>query len=554
MVLQSSGAISASQVNTEITRSATALFSMNDTTVRTLAGKTTANSLIGFSDFYGKSLSAAGTAQWVAAVDGGTSAYKVAIDSSNNVYVAGSYAGTATVYNAGNVSSGFTFRQVTFSSQNNGGGFIIKYDSTGTYQWAVSVEYANVRSVAVDTSGNVYMCGTYNPYNVRYSFQASANIYNPNNVNSNLSLRPPVLAGTYSTSAAFVVKYNSNGMAQWAASVESECTGMSVAVDASGNVYLGGEYRYTPTIYNANNTNSGLALRTSAGRAGFVVKYNSSGTAQMFLSVDSGNTDSGGSIAVDASGNIYMSGFSYYSPATIYNANNVSSGLSLRAPSTTTQGFVVKWNASGTAQWAAVVDTNSFYGQTFMTLDNNENVYLAGDYANATNSGIIYNAGGVSSGLILRTPTGGSAVFVVKYNSSGAAQWAVSMDGTSSEYVYDVAVDSNGNVLFCGEYNSTDAILYNAGNTNSGLTLRTPTGNSAGYVALYNASGTAQWVASIDGASIERAFGVAVKQTNVYVCGTSGATATIYNKNNVSSGLTLAAPSSGTNAFVVKII
>ena len=54
MALQSSGAISLSQVNTELAKVSTSTIGMNDTLSRRLSGKTTVSSSISMSDFYGR--------------------------------------------------------------------------------------------------------------------------------------------------------------------------------------------------------------------------------------------------------------------------------------------------------------------------------------------------------------------------------------------------------------------------------------------------------------------------------------------------------------------
>jgi len=466
MVLQSTGAISASQVNTEIGRSATASFNMNDTTIRTLAAKTTTNSQIKFSDFYGKSL----LEKWAVSVDstGNDLGSSVAVDASGNVYVTGFYGGgESTIYNPDNVSSGLTLR----ATSGGVAAFVVKYNSSGTAQWAVSVDGTNSdegRSVAVDASGNVYLAGQYGT--------GVATIYNANNVSSGLTLR-----ATSGGIAAFVVKYNASGAAQWAVSVDGTGSeaGSSIAVDASNNVYLSGYYGSgAATIYNANNASSGLTLRTATIWAAFVVKYNSSGIAQWAVSVDGAGYEVGNGVAVDASGNVYLAGQYggfYGLAATIYNANNVSSGLTLRASNNFTAGYVVKYNASGAAQWAVSVDGNvDGYG---VAVDTNGNVYLCGHHKSG--SATFYNANNVSSGLSVVTGT----AFVVKYNGSGAAQWVGSADGSGR----GVAVNSSGNVVFLtGAYGpGSQSTIYN-NNDSSYLpyTLR-PTLNSGLFLVRF---------------------------------------------------------------------
>ena len=54
------GPLSMSQINTEIQQSSTALISLIDTTVRTVAGVTTPGSQISFTNFSGKAYTVAG--------------------------------------------------------------------------------------------------------------------------------------------------------------------------------------------------------------------------------------------------------------------------------------------------------------------------------------------------------------------------------------------------------------------------------------------------------------------------------------------------------------
>jgi hypothetical protein len=485
------------------------------------------------------------TAQWAVSVDGtGTDQNRdVYVDTDGNVYLCGYYgSGTATIYNANNTSSGLTLR-----SSGGSAAFVVKYNSSGIAQWAISVDGSGDDygiSVTVDANGNMYLGGYYS--------SVGATIYNANNTSSGLTLR-----STSGSSANYVVKYNSSGVAQWAVSVDSVHTdyGIEVAVDSYGNLYMGGAYSWggsgTAVIYNANNTSSGLTLRASSNGAAFVVKYNSSGIAQWFVSVDSSSNDNTNNIAVDTDGNLYLCGYYGSGSATIYNTNNTSSGLTLRATSGSYAAFIVKYNSSGQAQWAVSVDSvDNIYGRS-VAVDADGNVYLAGQY-NSTGVATIYNTNNVSSGLTLRDP-GGSAAFVVKYNSSGIAQWAVSVDDDTSVIGFCVAVDATGNVYLSGQYGSGTATIYNANDVSSGLTLRSSSGISA-FVVKYNSSGEAQWAVSVDGSSTDISRGVAVDSSgNVYLAGyySSSSDATIYNANNTNSGLTLRA-TSGDATFVVK--
>jgi hypothetical protein len=111
--------------------------------------------------------------------------------------------------------------------------------------------------------------------------------------------------------------------------------GTAIAVDAAGNVYVTGNY--------AGTANFGGISRTSAGNNDvFVAKYNSSGTPQWVRSAGGTGTDYGAGIAVDAAGNVYVTGY-YQGTASFGGISSTSAGLY--------DIFVAEYNSSGILQW-----------------------------------------------------------------------------------------------------------------------------------------------------------------------------------------------------------
>src|SRR3989304_831310 len=133
-------------------------------------------------------------------------------------------------------------------------------------------------------------------------------------------------------------------------------------------------------------------------------------------------------VATDSSGNVYVTG---------YFAGTVNLG----AGSWTSTGndfFIVKYSSSGAFQWSDREDsgTGSVTANSVVT-DSSGNVFVAGSFQTAA----------VDFGAGSWTPISGD-YFVVKYNSSGAFQWADREDsGTGNALAQGVATDSSGNVF-----------------------------------------------------------------------------------------------------------
>jgi nitrogen regulatory protein PII-like uncharacterized protein len=422
------------------------------------------------------------------AVNGSGTGYEdakdVFVDSSGNVYAAGNF--SSSVLDFGN--------SITLTHRGSTDFFVVKYNSSGVAQWARGVaagtgynggEYAN--SVFVDSNGNVYVVGYFGSTTLGFD----------GNATNNLTKR--------AINDFFVVKYDSSGNVKWS---RNPYTGTgndldnaySVFVDSGGNVYVSGTFWSTTLGFK-----SGLTLTNRGGYDYFLVKYDSGGTAQWATNPASGtgtSYDFSLSLAVDSSNNVYLAGYS--------NSTTLGFGNSI---SLTNRGnndfFVVKYNSSGVAQWArgAQASTGTSSENAYSVfVDSSSNIYVAGYFS----STIL----GFSSDVNL-TNRGGSDFFVVKYNSSGVAQWAKNpYSAVASDQAFSVYGDTSGNVYVVGSFSSTL-------NLSSDISL-TSNGSSDFFIAKYNSSGVIEWAKKpIIGAGLDdySYSGVVDSNGNVYVSG-----------------------------------
>ena len=217
-------------------------------------------------------------------------------------------------------------------------GMILKFNAAGAIQWKTRLtNVVDVRSISVNSSGDIFVAGNYFNSNV-------LTIYSANGIGT------PTLYGTLSNSgngSVFLIKYNSSGVVQWATRIDGggtdECR-RSVVFDSIGNIYVGGISDSDPmTIYNANGTSFGTTFSNGGIGFGFVVAYNSSGIAQYASKIltSTGAFPTPNGMAVDSSGGVYVGG-SYLNTMTLYNSNGTTYGTMAGDP-TYFNGFVIKY-------------------------------------------------------------------------------------------------------------------------------------------------------------------------------------------------------------------
>jgi hypothetical protein len=349
-----------------------------------------------------------GIPQWVQMAGGtlGDGGFGIALDASGNIYINGFFTGTA------------TFGSLTpLTSAGNSDVFVAKYNNSGTPQWVrqgggLNSDYST--KIVSDASGNVYIIGF---------FQGSATFG---------SLAPITGLGLYD---CYIVKYNTSGTALWAqkASVSSggAIYGNSVGLDASGNVYITGYFYGTATF-------GSLAPIASigSGNAIFVARLISSDGFFAWVQSPTTNFNGGGGgndIALDALGNVYLTG-SFYGTATFGSLPSItSSGAS--------DIFVAKYNSSGVAQWIkqAGGSTNNDEGIR-IALDASVNIYITG----------YFNGTATFGTLPPLTSLGAKDIFIAKYNSNGVEQWVQKAGGIGSDEGSSIMVDAFGTVYTIG--------------------------------------------------------------------------------------------------------
>jgi hypothetical protein len=517
----------------------------------------------------------------------------IAIDSNNNIYITGQYGLTPIIYDSINSGSSYTASSITLTPSTGTGTalFIVKYDSVNMNPvWATCIDDATSSlnsesglAIAKDSSDNIYVTGFARISNPIALQNASGNGQSPSSI-----ILPTTIINDILTTSIILVKYDSNGIAQWATYIngtQNAEQGQSISIDSNNTIYIGGAYSsYGDIILNDVSGNEQVSSSNiiPAGVGSFLAKYNSSGISQQVLNINSISTTntslgnySGTSLVRDSLDNVYVTGnFSGNAGSFVLNADGTVSSIAIPATGTANSIFIIKYNSSGIAQWATYfINLNSTTTLTpSLAIDSNDNIYITSIFSrggstpitlfNAITSGSIF----VASSISIPAVTINSS-FIIKYNSSGVVQWANYFAGTGggagTVIGNGLGIDSSNNIYLAAQYTQSFGLLtlINA-NTGSGYTTASvslqPIVNGAALIK-YNSNGVVQWATYLDGTGSD--YGQAVKtdsEGNVYFSGGYTSSGTVNILNGITSGSTypssgILLPSAGnTGVFLIK--
>ncbi|HSD13510.1 MAG TPA: T9SS type A sorting domain-containing protein [Flavobacterium sp.] len=405
--------------------------------------------------------------QWVfnavdPAVSGGDSfGRSIALDSSGNVYVAGSFSGTADFDPS-----------VAIANLTSVGGsdiFMAKYDSNGNYLWAKRLgdvadeDYATC--IAVSNNGEIYVSG---------HFQGTVD-FDPSVATANL-----VCTG-YLYSDMFIAKYDNNGNYIWAKAIGGD-NGWeythSLAVKSNGELCITGRFNgiadFDPSAATVNLTNTG-------NDDIFIAKYDTNGN---YLWAKSMQASESYSLALNSIGEIYITGNFI---------NTVDFDPSAATANLTAAGnndiFFAKYDNNGNYLWAKAIGGTSSDVGLFLVLNSSNEIYITGYFRDSVD----FDPSAAATTL---TSLGNGDVFLAKYDSSGNYLWAKGMGGVGSDVGLLLVLNSNGEPYVSGFFNGTVDM-----DPSSAAVNLTSAGGRDIFVAKYDVNGNYLWAKAMGGMS-----------------------------------------------------
>ncbi len=336
------------------------------------------------------------------------------------------------------------------------------------YQWAKSLENDPMNigncygfSVKIDAAQNVYTAGTYQG---KANFGGSSNIHHT----------------SMGFADIFITKRNAVNNLVYAISIGGAGGEFAteIAVDATGNVYITGEFSGTadfdpgPGTYNLTSSSLGANPWN-----GFFAKYDATGNLIYAKVLSSTDWCRGDAITTDASGNVYITGFfteaTDFDPSTSTNATLTPSGTDANA-------FVAKYDASGNYVFVKHLSGN-YTTTSQIALDPSNNIYITG-----TMFGTIDLDPGAANAPFVSSYDFGA--FFAKYSSNGDYLFGKQLENlaltSSSALITGLKVDNSGNIYVSGNlYGTVDF------NPSPAVVNLTSAGDGDCYFAKYDASG-----------------------------------------------------------------
>lgn len=451
-------------------------------------------------------LSQAQYLHWVKKLGGSGTDYCTTLhsDSRSNVYMGAAF------------SNSITFEGQTFTASNGMDALLTKYDSTGKWQWTKQISGNGdqfTTTIKTGTDGSIYLLGSFSG---TVDADPSANV---------------TLFTSKGFNDFFLAKYNPDGNLVWAHPFGSTRIdyGNGLAVTASA-VYITGSFSESMAFNPAKPDSLGWVSK--GGEDLFLGKFTLNGQLKWMKSVGETDQESGEDLVVDASENLYITGF--------FHKTLDLDPKSDKAFNVTSVGgrdvLVAQYDSSGAFLWGGAFGSPYNDLGISIALHSNNRIAITGELSSTADVDFSANQ------KLLSPVSGASAdAFAVEYTTGGQYVWSTTLGGNSYESGKKIAYDKKGNLYVVLAALSTSLPF----DKNENTVYLTTHGDYDGVAVKYTADKKFAYGIALGSTGGEGTDGMCVdNMSNLYLAGYYVGT-TDFDPQATSSLLTLTGPTDG---------
>ncbi len=400
-----------------------------------------------------------GEAQWArtpASAPGASVFQAVAVDGDGNIYAAG-YQLTDQIFDYGNgvtVASAIDNRLI-------GNMVIVKYNSSGEAQWARSVtdysgfntsgDSSRINDLAVDQDGNVYTVGRISEGTYTLSEEGEEEV----------TVAASGVSDDYQNS--MIIKYNSDGVPQWANAVSVEFEGsttrdtdfLAVAVSDQGYIYAAGYQRSRNTYtYGTTPDDDPVSIEGIGIRHIAIVQYDSDGNALRARTLDDRVSNTMfRALATGNDGTVYAAGYQQRDGEYTYGPG-VSVAGSAGSPFGVRNAVIVAYNSDLEAQWARSTTEGEVNSEFYsIAVDENGTVHAVGYKRDIDPLSF-------ADGLTVEGSSTIENALIVSYTADGTTQSARTTIAGTGDTIFRGATTMGGDLIVVGQQRSTHTYEY----------------------------------------------------------------------------------------------